>query len=228
MRYFRTHGERIQRTFQDLKDGTGKAKSGYKKIRFCGEQARRDGLQYFWVDTCCIDKSSSAELSEAIISMFRWYSNAAKCYVYLLDISRPAFDVDKFNQQPWELAIRKSRWFTRGWTLQELLAPVSVEFFLKDWEQLGDKKSLEQYIHEITGIPVKALQGSPLSNFSVTERLLWAEKRETTREEDKAYSLLGIFNIQIPVLYGEGRENAFKRLREEIDKLSMGERRTSV
>jgi Heterokaryon incompatibility protein (HET) len=207
-------------TFQDLKDGTGKAKSGYKKIYFCKEQARHDGLQYFWVDTCCIDKSSSAELSEAIISMFRWYRNAAKCYVYLTDISRP--------QQSWELAIRKSRWFTRGWTLQELLAPVSVEFFSKDWEQLGDKKSLERHIHEITGIPVKALQGSLLSNFSVKERLLWAEKRHTTREEDNAYSLLGIFNIQIPVLYGEGRENAFKRLREEIDKLSKGKRRTSV
>jgi hypothetical protein len=216
-------------TFKDLIDGTGKGKSGYKKIYFCREQARRDGLRYFWVDTCCIDKLSSAVLSEAIISMFRWYHNAAKCYVYLSDISRPAFDVnDKFNQLPCELAFRKSRWFTRGWTLQELLAPASVEFFSKDWEQLGDKKSLERLIHEITGIPVRALQGSPLSNFSVTERLLWAEKRKTTREEDKAYSLLGIFNIQIPVLYGEGRENAFKRLREEIDKPSKGEHRTSV
>ena len=168
-------------------------------------------------------------LSEAIISMFRWYHNAARCYVYLPDISRPAFNVnDKRNQLPYELAFRKSRWFTRGWTLQELLAPASVEFFSKDWEQLGDKKSLERLIHKITGIPVRALQGSPLSNFSVTERLLWAEKRETTREEDKAYSLLGVFNIQIPVLYGEGRENAFKRLREEIHKPSEGERRTSV
>jgi hypothetical protein len=215
-------------TFKDLIDSTGKDKSGYKKICFCGEQARRDGLQYFWVDTCCIDKLSSAVLSEAIISMFRWYQNAAKCYVYLSDISRPAFDINKFNQLPWELAFRKSRWFTRGWTLQELLAPASVEFFSKDWEHLGDKKSLERLIYEITGIPVKALQGSPLSKFSVTERLLWAEKRETTREEDKAYSLLGIFNIQIPVLYGEGRENASKRLREEIDKPSKGERRISV
>ena len=210
-------------TFQDLMDGTGKSKAGYKKIRFCGEQARRDGLQYFWVDTCCIDKSSSAVLSEAIISMFRWYHNAAKCYVYLSDISRLAFNVNgKCNQLPWESAIQNSKWFTRGWTLQELLAPATVKFFSKDWEQLGDKKSLERNIHEITGIPVKALQGSPLSNFSVTERLLWAEKRETTREEDKAYSLLGIFNIQMPVLYGEGRENAFKRLREEINKPLKG------
>lgn len=216
-------------TFQDLMDGTGKSKAGYKKICFCGEHARRDGLQYFWVDTCCIDKSSSAVLSEAIVSMFRWYHNAAKCYVYLSDISRYAFDVnDKFNQLSYESAFRKSRWFTRGWTLQELLAPASVEFFSKNWERLGDKKSLERLIHEITGIPIRALQGSPLSNFSVTERFFWAEKRETTREEDKAYSLLGLFNIQIPVLYGEGREHAFKRLSEEIDKPLKGKRRTSV
>jgi len=210
-------------TFKDLMDGTGKDKSGYKKICFCGEQARRDGLQYFWVDTCCIDKSSSAVLSEAIISMFRWYHNAAQCYVYLSDISRLAFDVNgKCNQLPWESAIQNSKWFTRGWTLQELLAPAIVKFFSKGWEQLGDKKSLERHIHEITGIPVKALQGSPLSNFSVTERLLWAEKRDTRREEDKAYSLLGIFNIQMPALYGEGGENAFKRLREEINKPFKG------
>src|SRR5277367_2710574 len=210
-------------TFKDLIYGTGKGKLGYKKICFCGEQARRDGLKYFWVDTCCIDKSSSAVLSEAIISMFCWYHNAAKCYVYLSDISRPTFDVnDKFNQLPCELAFRKSRWFTRGWTLQELLAPASVEFFSKDWEQLGDKKSLERHIHEITGIPVKALQGSPLSDFSVTERMLWAEKRETTRKEDKAYSLLGIFDVHMPLIYGEGREKALKRLREEIDKASKG------
>ncbi|KAF2180324.1 HET-domain-containing protein [Zopfia rhizophila CBS 207.26] len=210
-------------TFQDMMDGTGKDKSGYKKICCCGEQAKRDGLQYFWVDTCCIDKSSSAVLSEAIISMFRWYYNATQCYVYLSDISRLAFDVNgKCNQLPWESAIQDSKWFTRGWTLQELLAPTAVKFFSKDWEQLGDKKSLERHIHDITGIPVKALQGSALSNFSFSERLSWAEKRDTTREEDKAYSLLGIFHIQMPVLYGEGGENAFKRLREEINKTSKG------
>lgn len=218
-------------TFKDLMDGTGKDKSGYEKVRLCGEQARRDGLQYFWVDTCCIDKMSSAVLSEAIISMFRWYKDAVKCYVYLSDVSRPAFDInDKFNQLPCELelAFRKSRWFTRGWTLQELLAPASVKFFSKDWELLGDKKSLERLIYKITGIPIRALRGSPLSDFRVTERLLWAEKRETTREEDKAYSLLGIVDVQIPVLYGEGRESAFKRLYGEIDKPLISERKSSV
>ena len=210
-------------TFRDLMDGTGKNKAGYDKIWFCGEQARRDGLQYFWVDTCCIDKSNNNELSEAINSMFRWYRNAAKCYVYLSDVPRPAFDTnDKSNQLPWESAFRKSRWFTRGWTLQELIAPASVEFFSKDWEQLGNKPSLERHIREITGIPVEALQGSSLSDFSNTERMLWIEKRETTRKEDKAYSLLGIFDVYMPLIYSEGRESAFKRLREEIDKASKG------
>ncbi|KAN0067835.1 TPR-like protein [Elaphomyces granulatus] len=207
-------------SFKDMIDGTGKRKTGYDKIRFCGEQAGRDGLEYFWIDTCCIDKSSSAELHEAINSMFRWYRDAAKCYVYLADVS---LDTDiKSSQLPWELSLRKSRWFTRGWTLQELVAPTIVEFFSEEGEQLGNKKSLERHIHEVTGIPIKALRGSPLSDFSVRERMLWAEKRETTREEDKAYSLLGIFDVYMPLIYGEGRENAFRRLREEMDKVSKG------
>jgi hypothetical protein len=210
-------------TFRDIVEGAGKSKAGYDKVRFCAEQAARHGLQYFWVDTCCIDKSNNTELSEAINSMFHWYRNAAKCYVYLPDISRPALQAnDRFSQLPWEAAFRKSRWFTRGWTLQELVAPTLVEFFSKEGELLGNKRSLERHIHEITGIPVKALQGSPLSEFSVTERMLWAEKRETTRKEDKAYSLLGIFDVYMPLIYGEGRDRAFNRLREEIDKVSKG------
>ena len=131
-------------TFKNLIDGTGKSKAGYEKIRFCGEQARRDGLQYFWIDTCCIDKSNNTELSEAINSMFLWYHNADKCYVYLRDVSRHALDAnDRSSQLPWELAFRKSRWFTRGWTLQELIAPTSVEFFSKEGEQLGNRGSLD-------------------------------------------------------------------------------------
>ncbi|KAN0075668.1 HET domain containing protein [Elaphomyces granulatus] len=211
-------------SFKDMIDGTAKSKvPGYNKIRFCGEQARRDGLQYFWIDTCCIDKSSSTELQEAINSMFRWYRDAAKCYVYLADVSRSA-DVNS-SQLLMESSFRKSRWFTRGWTLQELVAPASVEFFSKKGEQLGNKRSLERHIHEVTGIPVKALRGSSLSDFSVPERMSWAENRETTRKEDKAYSLLGIFDVYMPLIYGEGRENAFQRLREKIDKASKGAKR---
>jgi hypothetical protein len=115
-------------SLRDLMDGTGKSKPGYDKIRFYGEQARRDSLQYFWVDTCCIDKSNNTELSEAINSMFRWYRNAAKCYVYLWGVPRPALDAnDKSSQLLWESALQESRWFTRGWTLQELIAPTSSD-----------------------------------------------------------------------------------------------------
>src|ERR1700693_4507113 len=179
-------------TYQDLISGAGKSKSGYEKIKFCGEQARRDGLQYFWVDTCCIDKSNNTELSEAINSMFRWYRDAAKCYVYLSDVSTNETNQNNLSPQSWEAAFRKSRWFTRGWTLQELIAPPSVEFFSREGKRIGDKKSLGQIIHEVTGLAVQTLEGSTLFEYSVTERLSWAKKRETKREEDKAYSLLGI------------------------------------
>jgi hypothetical protein len=213
-----TWGEDIEEvTFEDLKDGTGKSKAGYKKIRFCGEQAGRDGIQYFWVDTCCINKSNNNELTRAINSMFRWYQDANKCYVYLSDVSRSMSNNDNNSHQlPWELAFRASRWFTRGWTLQELLAPTSVEFFSREGERLGDRKTLEQQIHQITNIPITALRGTPLSQFDVEERLLWAEVRQTTHGEDKAYSMLGIFDVYMPLIYCEGREHAFKRLRKEI------------
>jgi hypothetical protein len=217
-------------TFRDLIDGIGKNKAGYDKIRFCAEQAASDDLQFFWVDTCCIDKSSSAELQEAINSMFRWYQNAAKCYVYLSDVLlRERKANDQLSEHNWESAFRSSRWFTRGWTLQELLAPGpdSVEFFSQGGDRLGDKRTLELQIYEITGIPVMALRGTPLSQFDIDDRLLWAKTRQTTREEDKAYSLFGIFDIQIPLLYGEGRDKALKRLREEIDKPLKSKHRSS-
>lgn len=202
-------------TFRDLVEGSGNSKVGYEKLRFCGQQAARDDLRYFWVDTCCIDKSSSAELAEAINSMFRWYSDAVKCYVYLSDVS--VCD-DELSQFTWESAFQKSRWFTRAWTLQELIAPNSVEFFSAQGGRLGNKKSLEPHIHKITGISVQALQGTPLSHFSVIERMSWATRREAKREEDKAYSLLGVFDVHMSLLYGERKTNAFIRLQEEIDK----------
>jgi hypothetical protein len=179
---------------------------------------KNDGLEYVWVDTCCIDKSNNNELSEAINSMFRWYHNAIKCYVYLSDVSTNNHDQSNLSLQSWEQAFRNSRWFTRGWTLQELLAPPSVEFFCSKGNRLGDKRSLEQQIHDITGIAVQALEGTPLSEFSVDERISWARTRQTKREEDRAYSLLGIFNAHMPLIYGEGMESAFSRLEEEIDK----------
>jgi hypothetical protein len=153
-------------TFKDMMEGNGASKTGFDKIQFCREQARCDRLQYFWVNTCCIDKSSSAELTEAINSMFRWYQNAVKCYVYLSDVSTKTRKAsDSFTEYTWEPAFRSSKWFTRGWTLQELLAPSpsSVEFFSQERNRLGDKRSLEQQIHETTGIPLLALRGTPLS-----------------------------------------------------------------
>jgi hypothetical protein len=202
-------------TFEDLKSSTGKHKAGYEKIRFCGEQARQDGLQYFWIDTCCINKANYAELSQAINSMFRWYRDASRCYVYLSDVS-----ISKQSSEfTWEPSFRGCRWFTRGWTLQELLAPQTVEFFSVERTRLGDKSSLRQQIHEITGISELALQGAPLSGFSVNERLSWMERRRTKLEEDRVYSLLGIFGVYIPPIYNEGVANAFRRLQDEIDKL---------
>src|SRR6266480_4292418 len=173
-----TWGDESQEvTFEDMVGGSGRGKAGYEKIKFCGDQVARDGLQYFWVDSCCIKKSSDAELSESINSMFRWYQRAEKCYVYLCDVSttKRKRGGDEKAQDAWKQAFRESRWFTRGWTLQELLAPTSVEFFSKEGNRLGDKQSLEQLIYEITEIPVLALRGPVLSQFTADQKLDWAK-----------------------------------------------------
>ena len=209
-------GEDDEVTFKDVIHGTGDKKRGVQKLQFCGNQAKADDLHYFWVDTCCIDKSNNNELTTAINSMFRWYQNAARCYVYLSDISVHTQD-GQLRQVERESAFRNSRWFTRGWTLQELLAPKIVEFYSRDHVRLGDKESLKQKIYEITGIAIEALQGRHLGDFSVEERLRWGEKRQTTEEEDKAYCLLGIFDVNMPLIYGERYTKAMKRLLKEIE-----------
>ncbi|KAF2195100.1 hypothetical protein K469DRAFT_615361 [Zopfia rhizophila CBS 207.26] len=206
-------------TFEDMTNGTGEKKLGYEKIQFCGEQARQDSLQYFWIDTCCINKKNDAELSRSINSMFRWYRNAIRCYVYLPDVSTRKRKRDGGSRDTWESDFRRSRWFTRGWTLQELLAPASVEFFSRERKRLGDKSSLRQQIYQITNISYSALQGDPLSQFSVEERLRWIEHRQTKLEEDKAYSLLGIFDVYILPSYGEGAVSALARLLDEFHKV---------
>lgn len=204
-------------TFKDVSEGTGAEKIGYQKILFCGQQAAADNLSYFWVDTCCIDKYNLTEYAEAINSMFRWYRDATRCYVYLKDVVRDdRVQVHELPRSKWKLAFRNSRWFTRGWTLQELIAPSSVEFFSLEGQRLGDKKSLEQEIHEITKIPIHALRGASISTFSVEERMSWSHNRRTTRPEDRAYSLLGIFGIHMSPIYGEGEDEAFERLRRII------------
>ncbi|KIW74162.1 hypothetical protein Z517_12572 [Fonsecaea pedrosoi CBS 271.37] len=206
-------------TFADLNDGSGKNKDGYVKIHFCWTQAQKDNnIQHFWVDTCCIDKSNRPELDEAIVSMFRWYRDAEKCYVYLSDVSVGVGGRHRSSEATWESDFRNSRWFTRGWTLQELLAPKSVDFFSREGTWLGNRCTLERPIHEITGIPIMALRGVAVANFSVPERMRWTTKRNTTRPEDKAYCLLGIFGVFLSPIYGEGEQHAFLRLQDEIDR----------
>ncbi|USP74304.1 beta transducin-like protein HET-D2Y [Curvularia clavata] len=204
-------------TFADLQTGGGKIKPGYKKILFCGKQAQHDNLQYFWIDTCCIDTTDKAEHSCAIQSMFHWYRSAIKCYVFLSDVS---INADCMSVGPSsELAFRSSRWFTRGWTLQELLAPTVVEFYSQEGKMLGNKTSLKLPIHKTTGIPLEVLSGTPLSCFSIKQRLQWKGDRQTKRDEDAWYSLAGVLDVEIAPAYGEGGPSAFKRLMDEVHKL---------
>jgi Heterokaryon incompatibility protein (HET) len=199
--------------FSDLSNPYFKHKQGWKKIAYTCSQAKLDGFQYAWIDTCCIDKTSSSELSEAINSMYRWYAKSAECYVYLSDVNT---DDGKLT------FLSSSRWFTRGWTLQELLAPELVRFYDRNWNFLGHKfhrvpeMSLTTLISKTTGISVSVLIGErSIHTESVACRMSWASCRKTTRTEDMTYCLLGLFNINMPLLYGEGNK-AFIRLQEEI------------
>jgi hypothetical protein len=181
-------------------------KKGYAKIDMTIALALGDGLSYVWVDTCCIDKSSSAELTEAINSMFDWYATAEVCYVYLSDLASD-HSLDHLHQ---------CRWFTRGWTLQETIAPIKVVFYDQAWSVRGKKDELVDRLESITGIDKGALRGThSLDSFSVAHKMSWAASRTTTRVEDTAYCLLGIFGVNLPLLYGEGTK-AFRRLQEEI------------
>ncbi|KAJ3548062.1 hypothetical protein NM208_g1198 [Fusarium decemcellulare] len=179
---------------------------GYAKIQFSLDQATKDGLGWVWVDTCCIDKTSSAELSEAINSMFRWYQNATVCYAYLSDVSA---NDDLVQSMP------KSYWFTRGWTLQELLAPRHVVLYSQEWQCLGTKYGLVRLLSSITRIGEEYLSGKDIQLASVAKRMSWASRRNTSRVEDIAYCLLGVFDINVPLIYGEGMK-AFQRLQGEI------------
>lgn len=202
-------------SFGDMQDpAVASNMKGYGKIRKACKQAVSDGHDYLWLDTCCINKESSAELSEAINSMYRWYKAAAVCYAFLADVDGIAIGGGLMDQQ-----IRSSVWFTRGWTLQELLAPQYVIFYNQQWEFLGTKQTLSNLLTSRTGIDEAVLNGEPLSRRSIAQRMFWASQRRTTRVEDRAYCLLGIFDVNMPMLYGEG-EKAFLRLQEEIIKQS--------
>ncbi|KAI0897169.1 HET-domain-containing protein [Annulohypoxylon nitens] len=232
------NGEVLFQDVQNLQDTGWKLKPGYKKVAGSCRQAAQDGYDYIWIDTCCIDKTSSAELSEAINSMFQWYKASAVCYAFLEDVSAKS-------------DFLSSRWFTRGWTLQELIAPRNVLFYNQEWNLLGDRFQLASEISHQTQIGVEILTRGHINNeddwtlhkldrssslcsschcfplsiqhilrkFCVAEKMNWASKRKTTRVEDIAYCLLGIFEVNMTLLYGEGL-NAFRRLQEEILKRS--------
>ncbi|KAK8052467.1 HET-domain-containing protein [Apiospora rasikravindrae] len=181
-------------------------------------------VAYVWVDTCCIDKSSSAVLSEAINSMFAWYEGARVCYVLLDDVFADNTQDAESRSRPSSDDMAQSEWFGRGWTLQELIAPKRVKFFCKlkggsqimNWQHLGTRAALADQVAEITGIPGMLLRGQHrVSDYSVSRRMSWAAKRITTRPEDIAYCLMGLFGVNMPMLYGEGSK-AFLRLQEEI------------
>ncbi|KAF2819853.1 kinesin light chain [Ophiobolus disseminans] len=202
---------------EDISNGNYKErKEGYKKLRFCVERAAQDGLQYSWIDTCCIDRWDNNERSKAINSMFWWYKNAKRCYVFLSDVSLSA-TTETPQRSDWEASFCASAWFSRGWTLQELIAPAYVEFYSCEGQRIGNKASLDRLLHGITGIPLAALRNCPLDQFSIFGRMRWADKRTTTEEEDIVYCLLGLLGISMPVTYGEGQENARRRLQAEIE-----------
>ena len=180
------------------------------KVRESCILAYRHGYRWLWNDTCCIDKASSSELSEAINSMFLWYSLAEVCYAYLHDVeSSDILDAPTS-------AFRSSRWHTRGWTLQELIAPFFVVFLSRDWEIIGNKANIAPLLEEVTGISSQVLTREVhYSTVSVAARMRWASRRTTTRVEDEAYSLMGLFDVNMATIYGEGMK-AFQRLQREI------------
>ncbi|KAK3328173.1 heterokaryon incompatibility protein-domain-containing protein [Cercophora scortea] len=196
-------------SYHDLREGFAKLQ------QFC-QQASADGFQYCWMDTCCIDKSNASELSEAINSHFAWYQGSSVCHVYLKDVK---FEDGHITDEPNIKRLEQARWFTRGWTLQELIAPTHVVFFDLGWQRIGTKAGLAFTLQLITGVSQSYLSGgvsqSALALCSVAERMSWAAKRSTTRVEDIAYCLVGLFNVRMSVLYGEGTR-AFWRLQREI------------
>ncbi|KAH7370391.1 heterokaryon incompatibility protein-domain-containing protein [Rhexocercosporidium sp. MPI-PUGE-AT-0058] len=197
--------------FQEIELPSAITKKGYLKITRMCKVAWEQGYKYAWVDTCCIDKQSSAELTESINSMFQWYENARECFVFLSDLS-----------WGWNVAerLKTCRWFSRGWTLQELTAPKYVLFFDSNWNYIGNKDQYATEISVITNIARDLLVGkTKLKDYSLATRMSWAAHRQVTRVEDKAYCLLGIFGVNMPMLYGEGLR-AFGRLQEEIIKRS--------
>lgn len=198
-------------TFQDLQTPNWNRLEGYSKLFNACQRVRADGFKFLWLDTCCIDKTNSSELSEAINSMYKYYENAEICYAYLQDVQKTSpVDMDALKA-----SFVRSRWFTRGWTLQELLAPRFLVFCDQTWKKLGSREDWSQEIEKASGIQPQYLE-NPRS-CCVAMKFSWAKNRTTTRIEDQAYSLLGLFECNMPLLYGEGML-AFRRLQLELIK----------
>ena len=206
-------------TFQDFRKGKKQDSQGYIKILKCCDVADSRGFQWVWIDTCCIDKKSSAELTEAINSMYSWYERAGECYAYLSDVVWKPQDIEASKKE-----FSRSVWFTRGWTLQELLAPSSVLFLDRQWRYFGTMKDLSTEISAATGIKYEHLRPKDGAWYPIciAEKMSWASKRVTSRVEDVAYCMMGLFGVNMPLLYGEG-EKAFLRLQLEIIKKSDDE-----
>jgi hypothetical protein len=211
--------EKDEVNFQQFTDSKYHDRPGYSKIKdFCAKAAKH-GYRWAWVDTCCIDKSGqdASELSEAINSMFVWYQEADCCYVYLNDVT--------FNTRHGEMydLLKKSAWFKRGWTLQELIAPKVVCFYDSEWDLIGKtgkKSDVANAVSKITRIDRNLLYGRQhFKEYSIAQRMSWAACRQTTKVEDRAYSLLGVFDIRMTLNYGEGHI-AFKRLQEKLLKVT--------
>ncbi|KAF5343329.1 hypothetical protein D9758_014196 [Tetrapyrgos nigripes] len=207
--------EQEEVTFQDIQHlDVAKSKVGFRKVMGACARARRYHFDWIWIDSCCINKESSAELSEALNSMYQYYEDGAVCYVYLSDVS------GEYHPRNEKSNFKDSRWLKRGWTLQELLAPEFVVFLDRDWERIGTRWSLQDVVSVVTGIPVDVFEGRVIDEYSVAQRMSWAAFRETTRPEDQAYCLLGIFGVSMSPIYGEGGVKAFMRLQQEIIRIS--------
>ena len=224
-------------SYKNVWKGKNLGAAGWAKVRQCCSFVQGLGFQWVWIDTCCIDKRSSAELVESINSMYMWYRRAAMCFAYLADVQCRPENIHSYEdlattvgngremeesqeRQPEPIEgqtielFRRSKWFTRAWTLQELLAPARVIFLDSDWNMFGSKGRLNDLVSDISGIANVASMF--VLNASIATKMSWAANRTCTRPEDLAYSLLGIFRVNMPLVYGEGKYQAFARLQLEI------------
>ncbi|KAF9474487.1 hypothetical protein BDN70DRAFT_815594, partial [Pholiota conissans] len=204
-------------TYAKWKSGNfDKNSPGYQKLAtFCKVAAKDHGITLAWMDTICINKDSSAELDESIRSMYKWYRDSSVCITYLAQTTHVSH-------------IRDDLWFTRGWTLQELLAPPRIKFYGADWLQLipweySDKhvQDAQEEIFAATTITSRELQvfqdqGHEWKKIPISRKMQWTANRQVTREEDTAYSMMGIFDVSISIAYGEGAQRAFFRLVRQI------------